>query len=37
MMSKLDVGQKTQQKRFIKNPAYNSMTDTQIFVDYQNG
>lgn len=31
-MSKLDVGQKTQQQRFIKNPAYNSMTDTQILL-----
>lgn len=36
-MSKLDVGQKTQQKRLIKNLAYNSMTDTQILDDYQNG
>lgn len=29
-MSKLDVGQKTQQKRLIKNLAYNSTTDTHI-------
>lgn len=36
-MSKLDVGQKTQQKRLIKNLAYNSTTKTQILVDYQNG